>query len=114
MFQHDPEGFVRNCAEPSKFESRMSEMYFDLGAYGVPKCVREGKEFDGPAIVRLMGQFAIEKHGFQLLYSDVFITREEFEKMFNLSLYEQMRKKYNAERAFPHVWDKIKPQKEVS
>jgi len=51
--------------------------------------------------------------GYPFLYADIFMTREEFEKMFDLTLYEQVRKKYFAEGAFPHLYDKVKPEIDV-
>lgn len=41
------------------------------------------------------------------------MTREEFEEMFDLTLYEKVRKKYSAEGAFPHLYDKVKPEIDV-
>ena len=35
--------------------------------------------------------------GYHFLYADTFLTREEFEKMFDLTAYEIVRKKYFAE-----------------
>lgn len=111
LFSHgEYEGIVRNSQQWINNDKARGELYFDLGAYGVPRSVRQGLYFDGPAVGREFGQFAIENRGFQLLYADVFISRQEFEKMFNLTLYERMRIKFNANHAFPHVWDKIKPQ----
>ena len=31
------------------------------------------------------------------MYADTFLSREEFEEMFDLTAYEQVRKKYHAE-----------------
>ncbi|KAG7160565.1 Delta(24)-sterol reductase-like 1 [Homarus americanus] len=59
-------------------------MFNDLGVYGVPRVVKEKKRFDA-----------------------------EFEKMFDLMAYDQVRRKYNAEGAFPHLHDKIKPEIDV-
>lgn len=41
------------------------------------------------------------------------MTREEFDEMFDLTLYEQVRKKYWADGAFPHLYDKVKPEIDV-
>lgn len=41
------------------------------------------------------------------------MTREEFEEMFDLTLFEQVRKKYFAVDAFPHLYDKVKPEIDV-
>ena len=43
----------------------------------------------------------------------MFLTRAEFEDMFDLTAYEKMRRDYNAEGAFPHLYDKIKPEVDV-
>jgi hypothetical protein len=35
------------------------------------------------------------------------MSREEFEEMFDLTLYEKVRSKYRADGAFPHLYDKV-------
>ena len=42
-----------------------------------------------------------------------FMTRDEFEKMFDLTNYEKIRRKYHAVGAFPHLYDKVKPEIDV-
>jgi len=42
-----------------------------------------------------------------MLYADTYMTREEFRAMFDHSLYDQMRAKYQAEEAFPEIYDKV-------
>ena len=44
---------------------------------------------------------------FQMLYADSYLTREEFRTMFDHSLYNNMRKKYDCLKAFPDVYDKV-------
>lgn len=69
--------------------------------------------------------------GYHFMYADTFLTREEFEEMFDLTAYELVRKKYCAEGiyiealdlqrleqrfilgAFPHLYDKTKPEIDV-
>jgi len=51
--------------------------------------------------------------GYHFLYADTFLTREEFEEMFDLTAYETVRSKYYAEGAFPHLYDKTKPEIDV-
>jgi hypothetical protein len=41
------------------------------------------------------------------------MDRKEFEEMFDLSLYELVRDKYHAQDAFPHLYDKVKPEIDV-
>ena len=35
--------------------------------------------------------------GYHFLYADTFLTREEFEEMFDITAYQLVRKKYHAE-----------------
>ncbi|CAH0695596.1 unnamed protein product [Spodoptera exigua] len=85
-------------------------MYNDLGVYGVPGRVKEKKPYNPVRAMRQMEEFTREVGGYSFLYADIFMTREEFEVMFDLSLYEQVRKKYHADGAFPHLYDKVKPE----
>jgi delta24-sterol reductase len=48
-----------------------------------------------------------EMNGYQALYADTYMTRDEFYQMFDHNLYNQLRKKYGCEKAFPEVYDKI-------
>lgn len=88
-------------------------MYFDLGVYGVPLPIKQGKPFKTVHAMRKMEDFTREVGGYPFLYADTFMTREEFGQMFNLDLYEKVRVRYHADNAFPHLYDKIKPEVDV-
>jgi len=79
------------------------ELYVDIGAYGNPK----SDAFMGPATVAKIESFVIEHHGFQLLYADSYLTRDNFQKMFDHTLHKQLRKKYDCEDAFDEIYDKV-------
>jgi len=66
--------------------------------------------YDAVSAMRAMEKFTQEVGGYPFLYADIFMTRKEFEEMFDLTAYEQVRKKYYANGAFPHLYDKIKPE----
>lgn len=55
----------------------------------------------------MLCRFTADVGGYPFLYADTFMTREEFERMFDLTAYEQVRRKYSAEGAFPHLHDKV-------
>ena len=38
--------------------------------------------------------------GYHFLYADTFLSRQEFEEMFDLTAYELVRKKYHADGRF--------------
>jgi Delta24-sterol reductase len=88
-------------------------MYFDLGVYGVPLPIKRGERFRTVHAMRRMEELTREVGGYPFLYADTFMTREEFREMFDLSLYDEVRKKYGAEGAFPELYDKIKPEVDV-
>ncbi|KAF2360659.1 FAD linked oxidase N-terminal, partial [Trinorchestia longiramus] len=88
-------------------------MFNDLGVYGVPRLVKEKKPFDAVKAMRRMEQFTRDCGGYAFLYADTFMLREEFEEMFDLTAYEKCRVKYHAEGAFPHLYDKTKPEIDV-
>ena len=52
-------------------------------------------------------RFTRQLGGYPFLYADTFMSREEFEEMFDLIAYEKVREKYCAVGAFPHLYDKV-------
>ncbi len=86
------------------------EMYIDIGVYGLPRCVHEKREdeFDMKKSMRAVVEILKEMNGFQMLYADVFSTREEFEEMFDHEGYRMIRNKYKADTGvFKEVYDKM-------
>ncbi|XP_056388113.1 delta(24)-sterol reductase [Hyla sarda] len=80
-----------------------AELYVDIGAYGEPRT----KHFDAKASMRQLEKFVRDVHGFQMLYADCYMSREEFWEMFDGSLYQKLRQKLGCKNAFPEVYDKI-------
>ena len=99
-----------NSAVTAQIGGEKWEMFFDLGAYGIPPAVKRKGPWDGREMVRKMEKYTRDVKGYQLLYADTFMTREEFREMFDHTLYDKVRKKYKAESAFPDIYDKIKPE----
>uniref|UniRef100_A0AAR2K7Y4 Delta(24)-sterol reductase n=1 Tax=Pygocentrus nattereri TaxID=42514 RepID=A0AAR2K7Y4_PYGNA len=79
------------------------ELYVDIGAYGEPKV----KHFEAQASTRQLEKFVRDVHGFQMLYADVYMERQEFWEMFDGTLYHKLRKELGCKEAFPEVYDKI-------
>lgn len=101
------QGFIRR---PLNTDADGSQMYVDLGIYGIPPAVQHGN-FNAVDTARKLEQFVREKNGFSMLYADIFMTRIEFEEMFDHNLYRSVREQYHASRAFPEVYDKVIPEK---
>ena len=75
------------------------------GAYGVPDAARAGK-FEAKEAGRAVERFVRESNGFQMLYADTYMDREEFRQMFDHSLYDKLRTP-EVQAAFPDVYDKV-------
>lgn len=58
-------------------------------------------------------RFTRDVGGYAFLYADIFMTEEEFNQMFDLTLYNSVREKYHCDGAFPKLYDKIKPEIDV-
>uniref|UniRef100_A0A3P8UZR1 Delta(24)-sterol reductase n=1 Tax=Cynoglossus semilaevis TaxID=244447 RepID=A0A3P8UZR1_CYNSE len=79
------------------------ELYVDIGAYGEPKV----KHFEAKASTRQLEKFVRDVHGFQMLYADVYMDRDEFWAMFDGRLYHKLRTELDCRDAFPENYDKI-------
>lgn len=103
-----PGSLLKDPACPNDVDGH--EMYIDIGVYGLPRCVHEQREdeFDMKKSMRKVLKELVAMDGFQMLYADVFNTREEFEQMFDHTGYRELRKKYKADGgAFKEVYDKM-------
>jgi len=103
-----PGSLLKDPAVPNPTNGH--EMYIDIGVYGLPRCVHEKREdeFDMKKSMRKVIAELVKMDGFQMLYADVFNTREEFEEMFDHTTYRELRKKYKADTgAFKEVYDKM-------
>ncbi len=85
--------------------------FLDLGIYGIPRRIKEGEQrFDTVTRVRSLEKRVRELGGFLHTYCDVFSTEAEFEAMFDHTLWREMREKYDADGAFPTIYEKVKPE----
>jgi len=79
------------------------EMYMDIGTYGIPK----RPSFNAEKTTRTIEAFVRKVNGFQMLYADTYMTKDEFRQMFDHSLYDKTRNKFECKNAFPEVYDKV-------
>ncbi|CAH1774871.1 unnamed protein product [Owenia fusiformis] len=78
-------------------------MYVDIGAYGTPTT----KNYNCMDTTRRLEAFVRDVKGFQMMYADSYMTLDEYRSMFDHSLYDRMRKKYECADAFPEVYGKV-------
>jgi len=101
--------FLRDPLNATKVgkNGRKYEMYVDIGAYGVVRDAREKKHVDMKSKMRQLEHYVLTQNGFQMLYADIYQTKDEFELMFDHKHYKAMREKYRATGAFGVVYDKM-------
>ena len=80
------------------------EMFVDIGAYGAPKNI---PNFQAQPALRNVEHFVLEKQGYQALYADSYLSRDEFKQMFDHRLYDEVRQKYELDATFPEIYDKV-------
>lgn len=106
IYDHGGRSLVRKPAHLLPGEPY--QMFVDLGVYGIPPAVQRGEPWDGPGAIRALETYARAVGGYQCLYADTFMTREEFEQMLDHTGYREVRRKYGAIGAFPEVYDKVR------
>lgn len=90
-------------------------IYNDLGIYGVPGFIKNSDpSYSTIQSLKEMEEYTIKTGGFAFLYADIVMSKKDFELMFDLELYERVRKKYHADYSFPHLFDKVKPEIDIS
>lgn len=91
-----------------------SGLWVDLGAYGVPRLVKEGKSWDAKKSCRAMEHWTRDVKGWCAVYTDIFCTHKEFRAMFDHSLIDKCRKRLQSTDAFPEIYTKVKPEEGIA
>ena len=91
-----------------------SGLWVDLGAYGVPRAIKEGRPWDSKASCRAMEHWTRVVHGWCAVYTDIFCTHREFRQMFDHTLVDKCRKRLHAQGAIPEIYTKVKPEQGIA
>ncbi len=85
-------------------DGQKETMFVDIGVYGNPTV----KGFKADKTCRILEECVRDMKGYQMMYADSYMTKEEFRSMFDHQLYDKLRKEIPyCEEAFPEVYDKI-------
>jgi len=102
----DMQGQFRRPRSEDLIKGTNYAMYYDLGVYGIPAQIQHGEDFKPVTSMRTIEKFTKKNLGAPFLYANTFMSRNEFQEMFDLSLYERMRVKYKANDHFHHLYNK--------
>jgi len=86
-----------------RISDHKDNLFIDVGTYGTT----ESPEYNGVEGLRKIEAFIRSVKGWQMLYANTMQTRDEFREMFDHSMYDELRKRYNCLDAFPEVYDKV-------
>ncbi|QSA98172.1 FAD-binding protein [Methylococcus sp. EFPC2] len=88
-------------------DGAVDELFVDIGVYGVPRKA----DFDNRAALPLLEKFVIENHGYQALYAQTTLSREDFRTMFDHKDYDRLREQLPyCRQAYDEVYDKVSSQ----
>ena len=82
------------------------DLFVDVGIYGEP----QKKPYHPEKSHRELEAFVRKVGGYQALYADTYQTKKEFRQMFDHSLIDQLREKYQCKGALLEVYDKVSRQ----
>uniref|UniRef100_A0A7S2WV87 Delta(24)-sterol reductase n=1 Tax=Rhizochromulina marina TaxID=1034831 RepID=A0A7S2WV87_9STRA len=85
-------------------------IWVDLGAYGAPRDVKAGRNWDAKRNIRNMEHWTRDNGGWQAFYTDMFCTHHEFRQMFNHAALDKARERLRCVDAFPLPYTKMKPE----
>ena len=71
------------------------------------RAVHEKREFDIVSVSQKVENYVASVHGFQMLYADSYLSRDEFRAMFDHSHYDSMKRRYDPTGAFPEIYEKV-------
>ncbi|VDM52716.1 unnamed protein product [Angiostrongylus costaricensis] len=92
-----------SCPGIFRQRSGRNVLFVSVGVHGN---VRRDR-FDPKDSIKRLEEFVISVKGVKMVHGDMRMSRAEFWQMFDSSLYEWIRVKYNCKEAFLDVYDKI-------
>jgi len=96
---------IKTSKTPQKLSPHFlkGDMLLDIGIWGQTKkylidTTKANRDFE---------EYSYKNGARKMLYAEAYYTQEEFWKTYDYKWYKKLRKKYNAEKVFPDVWQKV-------
>ena len=94
---------IRTPASPTLYPVRAGTLYYNLGCY----CqVRKPAGKSPYHYTRIMDRKCFDLGGIKMLYSSTFLSREEFDRLYNGAAYERLKKRYDAAQRQRGLYEK--------
>lgn len=85
-----------------------SHMYVDVGVYGVAGAVKRGHSWWAPDAVKQFERWMIDHHSYSALYAIVELDEAAFERMFDRTLYREMKRRWDPQTLLVDCFSKIR------
>ncbi|KAI8845364.1 24-dehydrocholesterol reductase [Chytriomyces cf. hyalinus JEL632] len=102
VLKTSPQGALR-----APINNQEIEQYVDIGIWGVPGAVQRREVYDAHVANREYETWLRKNRGYQAMYAISEMTPEEFNEMFDMTLYDAARKKYGSVGVFMDVTQKV-------
>ncbi|KAI8848383.1 hypothetical protein BC829DRAFT_394349 [Chytridium lagenaria] len=102
VLKTEPQGAIR-----APLNGKDIEQYVDIGVWGVPGPAQRKEHFNAHHANREYETWLRNNRGYQAMYALSEQTEKEFKEMFDMSLYESVRRKYKCEGVFMDVAQKV-------
>lgn len=107
LVKTEPQGALRWRLD-AKQPAGARDMYVDVGVYGVSRKAMRGERWSAPAAVAQYEQWLVANAGYSALYAVVELSRADYERMFDNTLVDAMRRKWGGDRVLCDAYEKIK------
>ena len=94
---------INSPNSPTLYPIRAGTLYYNLGCY----ChVKKSKFDDDFYYTKILDRKCVELGGIKMLYSSSFFSRNEFDRIYNGSGYNRLKKKYDPDTYAPTLFEK--------
>jgi FAD/FMN-containing dehydrogenase len=102
---------IRTPHSPAIYPMRANALYYNLGCY----CqVRKRPEKGDYWYTKLMDRECFDRGGLKMLYSSTFLSKEEFDRIYNGEEYRRVKRKYDPDGKLGDLYEKVAMRENVT
>jgi FAD/FMN-containing dehydrogenase len=94
---------IRPLSSPTSYPLISNKLYFNLGCYCYTKKPKANEDY---YYTKIMDSKCFELNGLKMLYSSTFLSKQEFDKIYNGRAYETIKQKYDPEHFAASLFEK--------
>jgi FAD/FMN-containing dehydrogenase len=95
---------IKTSASPTLYPIKADTLYFNLGCYCQVQKVPGAEDYH---YTKILDRKCFELSGIKMLYSSSFMSRDEFDALYNGSAYAELKKKYDPDQRAYTLYEKV-------